>query len=748
MRMRACLDNLDTLLRRCHDHDDRATTTTTTPPKPPSATTTTNANANESVRAKASFLRAKVLLLDGDWDAAEAAAIAAMEWTAQQRRLAATGAAVGGDHLARALRAAESLLHRVASQRKAHEAAVAHVAHKRFEPAFWTATRTLKLSWRAFPLYLLRARSSVELNLYSQTKVDVSAALQLQPNSPDALKVLADALRRCVRTSRALRAAVGVLRDCLRSSPDDVECRDQLRRDRQLLQLLDKGREAEKQKDWKTAGETLRAFVVADVSGLFRTETHAGLCRVESRRARAAANEARLYAGGGGGEGGGVFGPGGVGGIFAAAGGGGGGAASDAAASAAAEAVAAAEAAIKYCAAALPALEDAVAEVGAGEGGVAAVTLAYASIHRGWARLLRGMVDAADADLAAARRTIDDFRLTPQTMRIGDDDDDEDEDGSGGGDGDDDEDDGSDGDTMTSEFHGFGTERPRDEPSGQSGSEWVGVAAEDLAAAVAAAREALKPKDLYAVLGLTRADADAEDWRHRLKRAYRRLALLYHPDKNPSDPEAAAARFREVSAAYKVLSDDEKRREYDATGRAGSSGGGGGGGADVNFGSGAPGGAGGDGGGKNRGPPPHGAAEEWIFRFDKRDVGADGVAKGKWVHKSTGETVNGERDVSEERRKNPCRRKHACISGGGGVPTPGTLRGFSKQLKTRVIDTSNSRNVAVAKLVVNHHALQTLELRFTVAHDDAAGSPPPPIRPVGDDGDDPRRRRRRRRGGE
>jgi hypothetical protein len=54
------------------------------------------------------------------------------------------------------------------------------------------------------------------------------------------------------------------------------------------------------------------------------------------------------------------------------------------------------------------------------------------------------------------------------------------------------------------------------------------------------------------VLGLTRADADAEDWRHRLKQAYRRLALLYHPDKNPSDPEAAAARFLEVSAAYKV----------------------------------------------------------------------------------------------------------------------------------------------------------------------------------------------------
>ena len=53
-----------------------------------------------------------------------------------------------------------------------------------------------------------------------------------------------------------------------------------------------------------------------------------------------------------------------------------------------------------------------------------------------------------------------------------------------------------------------------------------------------------------------------EDWRQRLKQAYRRLALLYHPDKNPSDPEAAAARFLEVSAAYKVLSDDTKRQGY------------------------------------------------------------------------------------------------------------------------------------------------------------------------------------------
>ena len=142
-----------------------------------------------------------------------------------------------GEHLARALRAARSLLTRVTSQRKAAAEAAAEIAAKHFEPAFWAATRALKLSWRAAPLYLLRARASVELNLYSQAKVDVSAALQLHPKSPDALRLLAEALRRCVRTTQALRAAVGVLRDCLRSAPDDAQCRAQLREDKALLEL-------------------------------------------------------------------------------------------------------------------------------------------------------------------------------------------------------------------------------------------------------------------------------------------------------------------------------------------------------------------------------------------------------------------------------------------------------------------------------------------------------------------------------
>jgi molecular chaperone DnaJ len=67
--------------------------------------------------------------------------------------------------------------------------------------------------------------------------------------------------------------------------------------------------------------------------------------------------------------------------------------------------------------------------------------------------------------------------------------------------------------------------------------------------------------DLYEVLGVAR-DASAED----IKRAYRQLARQYHPDANP-DP-AAEARFKEVSQAYEILSDPERRANYDRFGSA------------------------------------------------------------------------------------------------------------------------------------------------------------------------------------
>jgi len=82
-------------------------------------------------------------------------------------------------------------------------------------------------------------------------------------------------------------------------------------------------------------------------------------------------------------------------------------------------------------------------------------------------------------------------------------------------------------------------------------------------------------RDYYEVLGVDKNADDAE-----LKKAYRVLAKKYHPDMNPGDAEAEK-KFKEASEAYAVLSDPEKRRQYDQFGHAAFDGGAGGGGFDF-----------------------------------------------------------------------------------------------------------------------------------------------------------------------
>ena len=113
-------------------------------------------------------------------------------------------------------------------------------------------------------------------------------------------------------------------------------------------------------------------------------------------------------------------------------------------------------------------------------------------------------------------------------------------------------------------------------------------------------------KDFYAVLGVSSSASQDE-----IKKQYRRLAAKHHPDKNPNDAKAAE-RFKEISEAYTVLGDAEKRKQYDDMRRLGAFGG---------F------------GGARSGPRPSsgprhggstGGSREQEFRFQDFDIGGIG----------------------------------------------------------------------------------------------------------------------------
>ena len=375
-RVRASLATLDALVRACRD---------------------------DALLAKTNFLRAEVLLLDGDWDAADAAARAARDWTADWTANPAATSAPSSRrpplpaHRARALAAADRVLASSASTRRAHARASSHLAAGRHEAAFWTATSAIDTSPRAAHLYVLRARASVELDLYararstspprfvstrpartpptrfssSQTDSDDAFEHDERYAQPSASRATVYASTR--RRTRVARDSARTSRWCVSPTPPTSP-------------RVDASGATRRRRDARSETRTSR-----NSSASRRTR----VCVAESRAARAIARV-------------------GVGvGVMREA---------DAATAAAAEA------AIRACAAALPGLEAAAAENAAVDGGNAAVALARAWVDRGWARLLRGMVDAADADAAAAGRALDDANPGRSGEREEDETDDDDDD--------------------------------------------------------------------------------------------------------------------------------------------------------------------------------------------------------------------------------------------------------------------------------------------------------------------------------
>lgn len=70
-------------------------------------------------------------------------------------------------------------------------------------------------------------------------------------------------------------------------------------------------------------------------------------------------------------------------------------------------------------------------------------------------------------------------------------------------------------------------------------------------------------RDFYKILGVSKDAATSQ-----IKKAYRKLAVKYHPDKNPDD-EDAVHKFHDINEAYEILSDEEKRKIYDQHGEEG-----------------------------------------------------------------------------------------------------------------------------------------------------------------------------------
>lgn len=132
----------------------------------------------------------------------------------------------------------------------------------------------------------------------------------------------------------------------------------------------------------------------------------------------------------------------------------------------------------------------------------------------------------------------------------------------------------------------------------------------------------MSKRDYYEVLGVVRNASEAD-----IKKAYRRVAMKYHPDRNPDDP-AAEEKFKEASEAYEILSDAQKRAAYDQFGHEGVAGAAGGGAGGFGSFSDIFGDVFGDifGGGRSRGGPRRGSDLQYTIELDLEEA-VRGVTK-------------------------------------------------------------------------------------------------------------------------